>query len=201
MKFLHLLLLCICLHTNLTASSHPNIQNDTLKTFQQKVDTMIAAAMNQVGVTTSYNPNYQILKYPMGDVPLHEGVCTDVIIRAMREIGVDLQKEVHESIKANKGKYSIVSLDKNIDHRRVRNLVTYFKLKGMEVTDNNKDYKPGDIIAWDLETGQWHIGLLSPQKAEDGKTFLVIHNICCGVKIENIINDYPIIAHFRLSEN
>ncbi len=207
MKFLYLILFSICLITNLVASSNPKIQSDTSKAFQQKVDAMITAATNQVGVTTSYNPDYQTLKYPMGDVPMHEGVCTDVIIRAMRKIGIDLQKEVHESIKANKKAYPkkwnllSISPDKNIDHRRVRNLVTYFRLKGMEVTKNNKDYKPGDIIVWDLQTGQWHIGLLSSEKTEDGKNFLVIHNICCGVKIENIINSYPIIAHFRLSEN
>ncbi|NBT84965.1 MAG: DUF1287 domain-containing protein [Alphaproteobacteria bacterium] len=188
--------------TQLSASCPSRQIKNLSQPLQNKIDDMISAATKQVGLTTIYNPSYKKLKYPMGDVPMHEGVCTDVIIRAMRTINIDLQKDVHESMKLNRDaypkKWGFQTIDKNIDHRRVHNLVAFFKLKGMEVTEGDKEYKPGDIIVWDLGSGQHHIGLLSNQKTADGKAFLIIHNICCGVKIENILNNYPIVAHFRL---
>ncbi len=202
LMFFILFVNCFLPSINLAASTTHQEPKNKPDSLEKKISSMLTAATNQVGVTTTYNAAYQKIKYPMGDVPIHEGVCTDVIIRAMRAIGIDLQKEVHDSMRLNRAvypkKWGVCALDTNIDHRRVPNLVTFFKLKGMEVAGIDKKYQAGDIVVWDLETGQYHIGILSDKKTPDNKSFLVIHNISCGVKIEDILNSYSIVAHFRL---
>src|SRR5690606_25857570 len=108
-------------------------------------------------------------------------VCTDVIIRAYRKLGVDLQKEVHEDMKANFGLYpkmwGLSRPDRNIDHRRVPNLMTYFSRHGVvkPITANAKDYVPGDIVCWKLGGGLTHIGIVSNKKSVDGQRFLIVH--------------------------
>ena len=88
---------------------------------------LVAAARSQIGKTVVYDPAYASLPYPKGDVPLERGVCCDVVIRAMRAAGVDLQQVVHEDMKANFSVYpkiwKLTKTDTNIDHRRVPNLV------------------------------------------------------------------------------
>lgn len=118
---------------------------------------MLESAIEQTNLTKIYDPNYVVLSYPNGDVPIEKGVCTDVVIRAFRKAGVDLQKEVHEDMAANFSvypkKWSLKSPDANIDHRRVPNLQTFFTRKGksLPVTENGADYKIGDVVAWDLD--------------------------------------------------
>lgn len=132
------------------------------------------AARSQVGVTLYYDPSYQKLDFPMGDVPLAAGVCSDVVIRAYRGVGVDLQAEVNADMKANFSKYptkyGLSAPDSNIDHRRVPNLMTYFDRKGRskEITKNPADYLPGDIVAWRFPRNQTHIGIVS--EIVDAKT-------------------------------
>lgn len=163
-------------------------------------ENLIKAARSQINSTLTYNPAYQKIPYPMGDVPLKEGVCTDVIIRAFRNLGIDLQKLIHEDIRKNGHLYpknwGMMKPDSNIDHRRVPNLIYYFKSQGMEVDSNH--FSPGDIIVWDLGHGTLHIGILSDKKRNDH--FLAIHNICCGAKEEDIFAKFPVIAHFRLQK-
>ena len=161
-------------------------------------------AVEQTRVTKEYDPNYTVLSYPNGDVPMERGVCTDVVIRAMRATGVDLQKEVHEDMTANFAvypkKWGLKQADSNIDHRRVPNLQTYFTRKGkaLAVTQTSKDYKPGDIVAWDLDgKGMTHIGIVSNLWNEATGRYSIIHNIGRGAEIADELFDWKIIGHYR----
>ena len=155
-----------------------------------------------------YDPAYFRIPYPNGDVPLGKGVCTDLVIRAYRSaFKIDLQKEVHEDMKANFGLYpknwGRKTTDRNIDHRRVYNLMVFFKRKGAvkPITKNAVDYKPGDIVCWNLRGGISHIGLVVNKKSPDGKHYLIVHNIGAGQVIEDVLFDWKIIGHYtyRLS--
>ena len=150
-----------------------------------------------------YDPSYFSIDYPNGDVPADKGVCTDVIIRAYRKIGIDLQRLVHEDMKANFNEYpnnwGLKTTDRNIDHRRVPNLMTFFNRKGAElpITDNTKDYKPGNVVAWNLSGGLTHIGIVIDKKSKDGKRYLIVHNIGSGQVVEDCLFDYKIIGHYN----
>ena len=164
---------------------------------------IVQAARTQIGQTTMYDPAYVGLKYPDGDVPLERGVCTDVIIRALRKgAGLDLQKLVHEDMKKAFAKYpkiwGLKKTDRNIDHRRVPNLSCYFERKGYSLgaSKNKRDYLAGDLVAC-LVGKRPHIMIVSDKKAEDG-TPLVIHNIGSGTKEENTLFAFKITGHFRL---
>ncbi|MDB5283264.1 MAG: uncharacterized protein JWO06_2339 [Bacteroidota bacterium] len=150
-----------------------------------------------------YDATYTAIPYPNGDVAADKGVCTDVVIRAYRKLGIDLQKEVHEDMSANFKLYPKTwkqkGPDKNIDHRRVPNLMTFFSRKGVSkvISDKPEDYKPGDIITWDLGGGMTHIGLVINQKSEDDKRYLVVHNIGRGQEISDCLFNFKIIGHYR----
>ena len=162
-----------------------------------------AIALTQQKVT--YDPSYFSIEYPGGDVPSDKGVCTDVVIRAYRKLGIDLQKEVHEDMKANFQAYpnhwGLRSTDKNIDHRRVPNLITFFKRSGAEMSISEKavDYLPGDVVSWQLSGGLTHIGIVVNRKSRDGKRHLIVHNIGAGQVLEDCLFDYKIIGHYRLA--
>ncbi len=149
-----------------------------------------------------YDPSYFQIDYPDGDIPADKGVCTDVVIRAYRKLGVDLQKEVHEDMTAHFDEYpknwGLKTPDKNIDHRRVPNLMTFFKRHGTvkKITQDPNDYKPGDIVCWNLGGGITHIGIVSGKKSNDGQRYLIIHNIGAGQVAEDILFDYKIIGHY-----
>lgn len=149
-----------------------------------------------------YDPAYFRIAYPNGDVPADKGVCTDVVIRAYRKLGTDLQKEVHEDMKANFKLYpknwGMKTTDRNIDHRRVYNLMVFFKRKGSvkPMTKNAEDYKPGDIVCWNLSGGMSHIGLVINKKSADGKRYLIVHNIGVGQVIEDVLFAWKIIGHY-----
>lgn len=156
-------------------------------------------AKKQIGVTLYYDPAYTPLNYPMGDVPMEKGVCTDVIIRALRHQKIDLQQLVHEDMKKHFPKYpkkwGLKKPDKNIDHRRVPNLETYFQRKGYEI--QNGDYQIGDIVTWDLPNHLTHIGIISANKSASGDP-LIIHNIGAGTVEEDILKRFKIRKHFRI---
>ena len=169
---------------------------------------LIAQAIKQTQLKVTYVPAYVQINYPNGDVPSNTGVCTDLVIRAYRGVGIDLQKEVHEDMVKNFKNYpqlwKLKKTDTNIDHRRVPNLMTYFKNKKAElkITENTDDYKPGDIVAWNLQnkkvlSGITHIGIVVNQKSFDGKRYLVAHNIGAGNKIEDMLFSYTIIGHYK----
>jgi uncharacterized protein len=164
---------------------------------------LIAGAKEQTTLTKFYDPAYTVLAYPNGDVPIEKGVCTDVVIRAFRKAGIDLQKAVHEDMTANFSvypkKWGLKSADSNIDHRRVPNLQTYFTRKGkaLTITSNSEDYKPGDVVSWNFDKGLVHIGLVSNIWSETSKRFLIIHNIGNGAQAEDRIFEWNITGHYR----
>jgi len=150
-----------------------------------------------------YDPSYYSITYPNGDIPAGKGVCTDVVIRGYRKVGIDLQKEVHEDMKAHfeayPKKWGLSSTDKNIDHRRVPNLMTFFKRHGSVKANSYKpeEYLPGDIVCWDLGGGVTHIGIVSTKKSVNGQRNQVIHNIGAGQVLEDCLFDFEIIGHYR----
>ncbi len=165
---------------------------------------LLESAVEQTRVTKNYDPAYVVIPYPMGDVPMEKGVCTDVVIRAFRKAGVDLQKTVHEDMAKNFSvypqKWKLKKPDANIDHRRVPNLQTFFTRSGksLAITDKAENYKPGDVVAWDLDgKGLTHIGLVSNFYNEKTKRYLIIHNIGGGAQAEDRVFEWKIIGHYR----
>jgi uncharacterized protein len=164
---------------------------------------MLDGAIAQAGVTTGYDPAYVALDYPNGDVPEKTGVCSDVVVRAFRKAGIDLQKEVHEDIKAARAEYPTKwganAPDKNIDHRRVLNLMKYFERRGksLPISDTATDYQPGDIVAWELTSGIDHIGIVTNMLSDSGDQYLIVHNIGAGTRIEDVMFTWAIKGHYR----
>lgn len=168
--------------------------------FSQK---LADAALILTKQHVSYDPAYKVIPYPNGDVAANKGVCSDVIIRAYRKLGIDLQKEVHEDMVSNFGKYpknwGLSRPDKNIDHRRVPNLMTFFARHGTvkPITHNASDYQPGDIVCWNLGGGITHIGIVTHKKSPDGERPLMVHNIGGGQVLEDCLFSYKIIGHYK----
>ena len=172
---------------------------------QNKNTQFIQAAINQTKEGVIYNPAYFKIPYPNGDIPAHFGVCTDVVIRAYRKLGIDLQEQVHQDIKANfsiypaKRHWNQNKPDTNIDHHRVPNLQTFFTRKGkkLKVTEKPEDYQPGDLVTWMLDNKLPHIGVVVDQKSKDNQRYLIVHNIGAGPKMEDVLFAYPISGHYR----
>lgn len=165
---------------------------------------VVTAARAQIGVTTGYDPAYRKLDYPGGDVPESTGVCCDVVIRALRKSHeLDLQKLVHEDMKANFAVYpknwGLKKTDRNIDHRRVPNLQTFFKRKGwsLPVTQQAADYQPGDLVTCMLPGNLPHIMVVSDKTSGAGRP-MVIHNIGSGAKEEDRLFDFTLTGHYRV---
>ncbi|WP_416055498.1 DUF1287 domain-containing protein [Stenotrophomonas maltophilia] len=165
---------------------------------------LVAAARAQIGVTTRYDHAYQVLAYPGGDVAPDRGVCTDVVVRALRQQGLDLQARVHEDMRSHFSAYpalwGLARPDRNIDHRRVPNLMRWFERHGWQqpISTRAADYPAGDIVAWKLNgNGLLHVGIISDRQRADG-TPLVIHNIAHGTREENLLFQHTIIGHYRM---
>jgi len=167
--------------------------------FQQ----VSACAMEIIDDTIVYDPTYFSIQYPNGDIPEEKGVCTDVVIRTYRKMGIDLQKEVHEDMKQHFSAYpkiwGLKKTDTNIDHRRVPNLMTFFKRHNAEkpITTNPKNYQPGDIVCWNLGGAITHIGVVAHKKSDDNQRYLIVHNIGGGQVAEDVLFAYIIIGHYR----
>jgi uncharacterized protein YijF (DUF1287 family) len=165
-----------------------------------------AAAIELTQQKVQYDPQYFSIPYPNGDVPADKGVCTDVIIRAYRKVGIDLQKEVHEDMRDNFNAYpknwGLKKPDKNIDHRRVPNLMTFFSRHGSvkKISKEAIDYVPGDVVAWDLGGGITHIGMVVENKLGDAKRHLIVHNIGNGQVTEDCLFSYAIIGHYSFQK-
>lgn len=161
------------------------------------------AACELINKQVVYDPAYLQIGYPNGDVPSDRGVCTDVIIRAYRKLGIDLQKEVHEDMRDHFNLYpknwGLSKPDKNIDHRRVPNLMVFFTRFGeaKPLSDRASDYLPGDIVCWNLGGGTTHIGIVVNRRSSDGLRPLIVHNIGAGQVLEDCLFDYRIIGHYR----
>jgi uncharacterized protein YijF (DUF1287 family) len=175
------------------------------ETSTNKTAELIKAALDQTRERVIYNPAYFKISYPNGDVPSHYGVCTDVVIRAYRKLGIDLQEQVHQDIKNNfsiypaKRQWNQNKPDTNIDHRRVPNLQTFFTRKGkkLSVTDNPADYQPGDLVTWMLGNKLPHIGIVVDKKSADGERYLIVHNVGAGPQLEDVLFAYPVSGHYR----
>ena len=170
----------------------------------KKIRALLKNANEQIKITTSYTQKYYSIAYPNGDVPKSTGACTDVVIRAFRNAGLDLQKEVHVDMLRNFSKYpriwGLTKTDTNIDHRRVPNLRVFFKRRGksLPISQIGADYKPGDVVSWDLSgKGLTHIGLISNIWNKRKKQYLIIHNIGRGVKLEDRLFEWEITGHYR----
>lgn len=179
------------------------------KTMAQK---LTSAVIDRTNHSVTYDPAYVSIKYPMGDVPDDTGVCSDVIIRSYRVLGVDLQELVHKDMvrafKKYPKRWGLKRTDKNIDHRRVPNLRVFLSRHGkvLKVSDDPADYKPGDLVTWDLSgtkksslihTRLPHIGIVTDRSTLDGARPLIAHNIGEGPKLDDILFDYKITGHYR----
>jgi uncharacterized protein YijF (DUF1287 family) len=161
------------------------------------------AAIERTAHKVIYDGAYRRIEYPNGDIPAHVGVCTDVVIRAYRKLGIDLQTDVHEEMQSHfdvfPKKWGLSQPDANIDHRRVPNLQTLFRRKGivLPITDNPKDYITGDLVTWVVAGTLPHIGIVVNRLSSDGKRPLIVHNIGCGPQLEDMLFEYPITGHYR----
>ena len=172
--------------------------------LSSEVRKLLESADDQVQVTRGYTQQYFSIEYPGGDLPPETGACTDVVVRAFRNAGVDLQKEVHDDMAAHFAaypqKWGLGKTDTNIDHRRVPNLQTFFARRGksLPITNEPADYQPGDVVSWDLDgRGTTHIGLVSDRRNESTKRYLIIHNIGGGTNAEDRLFEWRITGHFR----
>lgn len=203
----------ICFYSFIFTFFPFTLMADVKKTSENFYTKLAKAAFDRTKENITYDPRYFSISYPMGDIPGDLGVCTDLVIRSYREMGIDLQKEVHEDMKKNFSKYPrnwhLKKTDTNIDHRRVPNLQTFFTRKGekLEVTYDANDYKIGDIVTWNIgytpklskqkKLNIPHIGIVSDKKSVDGKRPLIIHNIGQGPALEDMLFDYKITGHYR----
>jgi len=168
------------------------------------LDKLVEAAVERTSREVRYDPTYFVIPYPGGDVPEEVGVCTDEVIRSYRKVGVDLQKEVHEDMKesfaAYPRKWGLKKPDTNIDHRRVPNLMVFFGRQGaaLPVTQVARDYRPGDVVTWDLGGGLTHIGLVVNVPSEaDPERMQIVHNIGAGPKMEDVLFNWTVTGHYR----
>ncbi len=164
---------------------------------------LAAAAAAQVGRTVRYDAAYAVIGYPGGDVPIDRGACSDVVIRAFRSMGVDLQVGVHKDMTGAWSAYphlwGLSEPNTNIDHRRVPNLRVYFKREGraVRITDRGADYWPGDVVTWVTANRNPHIGIVTSRLAPDGSRYLIVHNHGEGARVEDKLFAWRITGHYR----
>ena len=159
-------------------------------------------AKEQIGITTSYDGSYKTISYPNGDIDISTGVCTDVIIRALRKVNIDLQQLIHEDMILDfksYPNYGLLKPDYNIDHRRVLNIKTYFKKQGysLTITKNESNYKPGDIVTW-KSLGRDHIGIVSNIKVKWSNRYHIVHNAYKGTELSDWLNMGKVTGHYRV---
>jgi uncharacterized protein YijF (DUF1287 family) len=172
---------------------------------QDFLKSLVAAAIERTHHSVRYVPAYVKIPYPGGDVPADTGVCTDEVIRAYRAVGVDLQREVHEDMAQNFSKYPgrwkwlSWRPDPNIDHRRVPNLMVFFSRKGetLAITRRPEDYRPGDLVTWDLGGNVPHIGIVVDRQSPTTGRYMLVHNIGQGPRMEDVLFDWRITGHYR----
>lgn len=164
-----------------------------------------AAAIERTQHRVTYDAAYVRLAYPMGDVAPDRGVCADVLVRALRALDVDLQRKIHEDMKtafsAYPANWGLTRPDSNIDHRRVPNIERFLTRAGARLSpsQNASDYRPGDIVAWNLRGDQgWlaHIGVVTDRAGPSGRP-MVVHNIGAGPKLEDVLFDWPMTGRYR----
>lgn len=168
-------------------------------------NTLSDAALARTNAHVKYDGRYIKIAYPNGDVPASIGVCTDVVIRAYRALGVDLQQLVHLDMRDNFSVYpskriwGLTKPDPNIDHRRVPNLQTFFSRHGtsLSVSKRASDYLAGDLVTWMLPGNLPHIGIVTDKVNTQSGNPMIVHNIGQGPKLEDMLFDYVITGHYR----
>jgi uncharacterized protein YijF (DUF1287 family) len=166
------------------------------------------AALTRISNRVIYDGSYIKIPYPNGDVPSNIGVCTDVVIRSYRKIGIDLQKRLHEDISKHFSSYPSKRIwglsrpDTNIDHRRVPNLQVFFSRQGSKllITANGVDYKAGELVTWILPGNLPHIGIVTSKRSSDSKRPLIVHNIGQGPVLEDMLFSYKITGHYKYED-
>ncbi|PHS22975.1 MAG: DUF1287 domain-containing protein [Robiginitomaculum sp.] len=172
-------------------------------TFGEK---LARAAQERTKSNVRYDGRYQSIGYPGGDVPAGQGVCTDVVIRSYRTLGIDLQQLVHEdmtaSFSAYPGIWGLSRPDSNIDHRRVPNLNTYFTRQGANVMRHGKavEYKTGDVLTWMLPHNLPHTGIVVAT-AMDRQGVQIVHNIGMGPQQTYMPANWTLTGQFRFGES
>ena len=201
-KTVSILILTLALSSSLVLAEVPASESsDNLAEITSA--NLVSAALDRTNHQVIYEGSYRKIDYPMGDVPENIGVCTDVVVRSYRKLGLDLQQLVHEDMKANFAQYpknwGLKRPDTNIDHRRVPNLERFFERHGqtLAITDDPKDYLPGDIVSWRLAGGLPHIGIVSDKKSAKSDNYMIVHNIGLGPKLEDVLFAYRIVGHYR----
>jgi len=166
---------------------------------------LTAAAMERLSHEVTYDGSYRRIDYPGGDVPAGVGVCTDLVVRAYRGVGIDLQRRVHEDMfvafDAYPANWGHRRPDANIDHRRVPNLRVFLTRKGAELpaSESAADYRPGDLVTWMLPGNRPHIGIVSDRFSRDGHRPLIVHNIGAGPALDDMLFRFTITGHYRYS--
>lgn len=168
-------------------------------------DKLVTAALERTQQQVRYDGRYLRIAYPYGDVPADIGVCTDVVIRSYRALGIDLQQLVHEDMRADfelypsKRIWGLTRPDSNIDHRRVPNLQTFFSRHGtrLAISRRGSAYQPGDLVTWMLPGNLPHIGIVVNMRSDDGQRPLIVHNIGAGPVLADMLFDYNITGHYR----
>ena len=204
-----LLLFAFCSCRNSSAHAGKHHKGDKLKLTVHSTffEILADSAMTLTEEEVKYDPAYYQISYPNGDIPADRGGCTDVIIRTYRKLGIDLQKAVHEDIDSAFNLYphtwGLTGPDKNIDHRRVSNLMTFFTRKGasLPITGNPNDYLPGDVVAWDMGKGLSHIGIVVNDYSSDKKRHMIVHNIGTGQELADFLFERSIAGHYRYRGN
>jgi uncharacterized protein YijF (DUF1287 family) len=187
-----------------TQSSNQSSDQPRVSSGSPFLDRLAEAAIERTSHEVRYDPSYFVIDYPGGDVPSEVGVCTDEVIRSYRVVGVDLQREVHEDMarafSAYPRTWGLKKTDANIDHRRVPNLMIFFARQGasLPVTQEAQDYKPGDVVTWDLGGGMTHIGVVVGVPSDaDANRLRIVHNIGAGPKMEDVLFAWKITGHYR----
>jgi uncharacterized protein YijF (DUF1287 family) len=184
----------------LLLSPLPGLAQESRGSFADK---LVEAAIERTSHRVTYDGSYRGIDYPNGDVPDHIGVCTDVVIRAYRVVGVDLQQKVHEDMTASFKEYPQIwglgRPDPNIDHRRVPNLQTFFERQGVALprSSDPSDYRSGDLVTWMLPGNLPHIGIVTKRRSDEGRRPLIVHNIGAGPEVEDMLFEFPITGHYR----
>jgi len=170
------------------------------KSFSERLsDAAIELSKHKV----EYDPSYRVIDYPNGDIPENRGMDADVIVRAYRAVGIDLQKEVYEDMKMNFKKYpkqrGQKKPDANIDHRRVTNLIVFLSRRAKigPITENARDYIPGDLVCWEIKKEVFHIGIVVDVKQPDSDRYMVVHNIGNGQVVTDCLFAFKIIGHYQ----
>ncbi len=185
-------------------------QGGLVRPARPVLERFVAAAVERTHHIVRYDGSYVRIPYPGGDIPASTGVCTDEVIRAYRAVGIDLQKEVHIDMLNHPSAYprkwgnssraaKLASTDTNIDHRRVPNLMVFFRRHGdaLPLSADASDYHPGDIVAWNLGGGITHIGIVVDQESPQSGHYLVVHNIGRGPQMEDVLFNWQVIGHYR----